>query len=137
MAARILTVEYFNVIVKDEPGEGYRVLSLLASEGVSLLAFNAIPLGPAQTQFVLFPDDVKRFEKAAGKIGMCLSGSEKAILVQGDDRLGLLADIHRKLADAQVNVYGSNGVTDGRGRFGYVLYVRPADFERAASALEV
>lgn len=135
MDARIRSVEYFNVTVKDQPGEAYRLLAHLAAEDVNLLAFNAIPLGPAQTQFVLFPESVERFERAAAKTGLVLAGPQSALLVQGDDRLGALVEIHKRLFEAQVNVYGSNGVTDGRGGYGYVLYVRPDDFERASAAL--
>jgi hypothetical protein len=36
-----------------------------------------------------------------------------------------------------VNVYASNGVTDSKGSFGYLLYVRPEEYERAAAALKV
>lgn len=32
--------------------------------------------------------------------------------------------MHRRLADASVAIYASGGVTDGRGSFGYVIYVR-------------
>ena len=76
-------------------------------------------------------------EKAASLIGLHLSEPQHAFLVQGDDRLGALVGIHERLYEAGVNVYGSNGVTDGRGGFGYVLYVRPSDFEAAAAALGV
>jgi hypothetical protein len=48
-----------------------------------------------------------------------------------------LADIHRRLYEAGVNVYASSGVADGRGSYGYVIYVRPEDFERAAQSLDV
>ena len=137
MDAQIRSATYFNVTVKDEPGEAYRLLAHLASEDVNLLAFNAIPLGPAQTQFVLFPESPPRFEQAAAKIGLHLSGPQKALLVQGDDRLGALVEIHERLFEAGVDVYGSNGVTDGRGGYGYVLYVRPGDFAGAKEALGV
>lgn len=40
-----------------------------------------------------------------------------AILVQGDDELGALKEIHKKLFQVNVNVYASNGVTDGKGSF--------------------
>lgn len=56
-------------------------------------------------------------------------------LSRGDDKLGAFADIHRMLSDEQINVYASSGVTDGRGGFGYVLYVRPEDYQRAAVVL--
>jgi hypothetical protein len=36
-----------------------------------------------------------------------------------------------------VNVYNSTGVTDGRGGFGYLIYVRPEDIDRAAHVLVV
>ena len=68
---------------------------------------------------------------------MCLTGPQKALLVQGEDRLGALVEVHRRLLDARVNVYGSNGVADGRGGYGYVLYVRPEDFKRAATVVGV
>jgi hypothetical protein len=46
MAQKIRRAEYFHVTVRDRPGEGYHVLSELAEQGVQLLAFSAIPVGP-------------------------------------------------------------------------------------------
>ena len=34
-----------------------------------------------------------------------------------------------------MDIYASVGVTDGGGSFGYVVYVREEQFEKAASAL--
>jgi hypothetical protein len=51
--------------------------------------------------------------------------------------LGALAEIHQVLYQADVNIYASSGVTDGRGTFGYLIYVRPEEYERAAAALSV
>jgi hypothetical protein len=51
--------------------------------------------------------------------------------------MGALAKVHAKLAEAGVNVYASTAVTDGYGHYGYVIYVRPEEYERAAKALEV
>jgi hypothetical protein len=36
-----------------------------------------------------------------------------------------------------VNAFASPGVTDGRGAFGYVVYVREDQFEKAAGALRL
>jgi hypothetical protein len=58
-------------------------------------------------------------------------------LVQGDDELEALVDIHMRLSNARVNVYASTGVADGRGSFGYIIYVRPEEFSRASAALGV
>ena len=56
-------------------------------------------------------------------------------MVQGDDHLGALAEIHRRLGDGGVSIYASSGVTDGEGHYGYVIYVKEEDHEAAARAL--
>jgi hypothetical protein len=137
MAYRIRRVEYFHTTVVDQPGESYKVLSALAGLGVNLLAFTAVPVGPDTTQLTLFPEDASKMRSEAQRAGMALEGPHRAILVQGDDELGALAVVHEKVYKAGVNVYASNAVSDGFGKYGYLLYVRPEDYERAAKALEV
>ncbi len=137
MSTRISKVNYYYVAVQDRPGEAYKLLSILAELGVNLLAFAAVPVGPMKTQLTLFPEDGGQLESMAQKSGMELDGPHPAILVQGDDELGAFASVHEKLYQADVNVFASSGVTDGRCCFGYVLYIRPEHFERAARALEI
>ena len=137
MPIKIRKAEYFYTSVQDQPGEAYKLLSQFADIGVNLLAFTAIPMGPDRTQFTLFPEDSNKLSQAAKKVGFSIDGPHPAILVQGDDELGALTGIHQKLYEANVNVYASSGVTDGKGSFGYVLYVRPEEFQRAAASLGV
>jgi hypothetical protein len=137
MSASITPVQYFYANVKDRPGEAYGFLSTLSGSGVNLLAFNAVPLGWNTTQLVLFPDDPGTLVRAAAASGLVLSGPERAILVQGDDELGALVDVHRQLFEAGVNVLASNGVTDGEGRYGYVIYVRADTFDDAVRVLNL
>lgn len=136
MSASIQDVEYYYVSVRDRPGEAYRLLTKLAESDVNLLAFAASPMGPDYTQLVLYPENVHGLTKAAERLGLNLTGPHRAFLIQGDDRLGALVDLHMKLSEAQVNVAASTGVTDGRGGFGYVVHVKSDDFERASSLLE-
>ena len=63
-------------------------------------------------------------------------GPKKAFLIQGEDRVGALYDFHLKLSNAGINIYASNGVVDGTGRFGYVIWVNPDDYKAAAKALK-
>lgn len=137
MASSIRKTQYFYATVQDQPGEGYKVLSHLAELGINLLAFTAVPVGPMRTQLSLFPENAHQLTEAARRVGLTLDGPYSALLVQGDDELGALAGIHEKLSRAGVNVYASNGVTDGKGSYGYVVYVRPDDIARAEAALEV
>jgi hypothetical protein len=137
MAFTIRRVDYFYAWVEDQPGEAYKLLSVLAEVGVNLLAFTAIPVGPMRTQLTIFPEDTLKMADAAKKANVALDGPHRALLVQGDDKLGVLADVHAKLFQAGVNVSASSGVTDGRGSYGYIIYIRPEQFDKAAEALQV
>ena len=135
MALKIRRVDYFYAVIRDAPGEGYKLLTQFAELGVNLLAFVGVPVGPMRTQLTLFPEDTHKLKNAAAKAGLALDGPHRALLVHGDDELGALVSIHERLYEAGVNVYASSGVTDGRGAFGYVLYIRPEKYEQASSAL--
>jgi hypothetical protein len=137
MSYRVRPVDYFHATVRDRPGEAYRILSTLAEAGVNLLAFSAAPVGASAAHMQLFPEDKDRLVRYAGRSGMVLSGPEHALMVQGDDELGALAEVHRTLADASIDVFASTGVTGGGGRYGYVIYVRSDQFDAAARALGV
>lgn len=137
MAHKIRKVEYFYTTVKDQPGSSYNLLTQLSGLGIDQVAFVAVPTGPSNTQLTIFPDDSQKLISEARSAGMTLDGPHPAILVQGDNELGALQDIHNRLFLANVNVYASMGVTEGKGGFGYLIYVRPEGFERAMEALEI
>jgi hypothetical protein len=137
MSFRIRRVDYYYASVRDEPGAAFQILSQLASLGVNLLAFTAVPLGPGRAQLTLFPEEPGKLAHAATQAGLALDGPHFALLVQGDDELGALAGVHSRLFAAGVDVYASSGVTDGRGAYGYVIYVREDQVELAAEALGV
>jgi hypothetical protein len=137
MPFTIRSVEYYYANVRDELGAAYRVLTQLAERGVNLLAFTAVPSGPGLAQFALFPEDPNKLFAEGRAVGLPLDGPYHALLVQGDDELGAFAGIHERLVEGGVDIYASSGVTDGRGSFGYLVYVREEQFEKAASAMGV
>jgi prephenate dehydratase len=97
MALNIRRVDYFSLSVKDQPGEAYKLLALLAERGINLLAFTAVPTGELLTQLTIFPEDTRRLASEARQAGLELEGPHAALLVQGDDELGALADVHRNV----------------------------------------
>ena len=137
MAYSIRRVDYFYTTVQDQPGEAYKLLAEMADMGLNMVAFTAVPVGPMHTQLTIFPEDSARMSAAAQRAGMRVDGPHSAFLVQGDDELGALAEIHQELYRADVNVFASTGVTDGRGTFGYLIYVRQGEYDRAAAALSI
>jgi hypothetical protein len=135
MALNVRKAEYFYIRIENSRERAWELLAQLASEDVSLLAFSAVPFGPDYVELTIFPDRSDVFIQLAKSLGLVVAGPQHALLVQGDDQLGALADIQRMLLEADVEIYASSGVTDGSGHFGYVIYFKEADHERAARAL--
>ena len=136
MASTVKEVEYYYALVADRPGEGRKLLEFLSEKMVNLVALTAFPAGDGQTQIDFFPSDPEMLKKAAQDANISLVGPKKAFLIQGTDQIGALYDFHLKLSNAGINIYASNGVVDGTGRFGFVIWVDPADYEDAAKALK-
>ena len=136
MAFDIKRVEYYNITVEGHAGKGSKLLSVFADVGVNLLAFKAVPLEPMRTQFTLFPDDGSKMNDGAKKAGLNLDGPHSALLIQGDDKSGALADIYEKLSQADINVYESSGLANIKGSYGVILYVKQEDCEKAMAALK-
>jgi len=135
MADTVRGVEYYYVTVPNEPGEGQRILSALKDSGVNLLAFLGFPLGGGRSQLDLVPEDPQQLRDAAAQAGVALSEAKRAFLVQGDDRVGAVAETLAKLAEANINLTAAAATGAGSGRYGMILWVAPADYDRAADAL--
>ena len=137
MALDIKRVEYFNITVGDHAGEASKLLSLFAAAGVSLLAFKAVPLEPRRTRFTLFPDDGSKMTAGAKKAGLEVDGPHSALLIQGDDESGALADIYEKLAQAKISVNESSGIAAIKGGYGVILYLKQEDCGKAMTVLKM
>jgi hypothetical protein len=135
MADTVRGIEYFYVTVPDTPGEGQRILSALKDSGVNLLAFLGFPLGDGQAQIDLAPEDPEALREGAQRAGITLSEAKRAFLVQGDDRVGAVSDTLAKLADANISLTAAAATGAGSGRYGMIVWVAAADYERAAEVL--
>ena len=135
MAVTVRRVEYFYAMVRGEPDQAYELLAQLAAQNVNLMAVNTVPMGPESTQLTLFPEDPMRLQNAAQAARLALDGPHLALLVQGEDEPGAIARLHARLHQAGVHVYASSAVADGRGFFGYVLYMRPEHIDRALASI--
>ncbi len=134
MAERIRRVDYFYIEAPNKPGEGAKVLSALRDAGVNLLAFSGFPKGgKAQIDFI--PADTAQFKAAAKKAKLNISAKKRGFLVQGEDQPGAIARIMGKLSAVNVNVTALDGIAAGKGRYGAILWVKSADFAKAAKAL--
>jgi len=136
MDFNVRTTDYFYIDVPQRAGEGARVLGQLRDAGVNLIAVSGFPAGRrAQIDFV--PEDPAAFRAAARKAGWKPTGPKKVFLIDGEDRVGVMAEAMGRLAAAKVNVVSSQALCAGAGRFGAILWVAPGDVRRAAKALGV
>ncbi len=134
MADTIKKVEYYKIETANRAGEGARILGALKEAGVNLIAFTGFPRG-RRTQLDFIPEDGAAFRKAMKKAGVAVSKKKTGFLVQGRDKVGAIADILTKLADAGINVTALNAVTAGKGRFGAILWVKPESVAKASKTL--
>jgi hypothetical protein len=134
MADTVQRVEYFYVQVPNKAGEGARYLTALHEAGLNLLAFSGFPEGRgSQLDFV--PVDPLAFRGFAKRAKWKLTGPKRAFLIGGEDRVGAVAEMHKKLAEAKINVTAIDAVCAGAGRYGAILWVAPRDFAKAAKLL--
>jgi hypothetical protein len=134
MADTIQRVEYFYLQVPNKAGEGSRFLTALHEAGINLLAFSGFPEGRgSQLDFV--PADPTAFKQFARTAKWKLTGPKRVFLVSGEERVGAVAELHRKLAEAKINVTAIDAVCAGAGRYGAILWVAPRDVSKAAKLL--
>jgi hypothetical protein len=133
MPDRIRVVDYFYVTVPDKPGEGVRVLNVLKEAGVNLLAFSGFPEG-RWTQLDFFPADSAAFKQAAKKAKWEVVGPKRGFLLQGDDRVGAVAELLERLGTAKINVTAIDAVSVD-GHYGAIFWVAPKDVKKTAALL--
>jgi hypothetical protein len=134
MADTVKQVQYFYTEVSDKPGEGARLLGMLKEAGVGLLAFSGFPHGRrAQVDFI--PADPAALRAVARKAKLKLVGPKTGFLIRGEDRVGALAELMAKLAEAKINVTACDAVAAGAGQYGAILWVKPGDVQKTARML--
>jgi hypothetical protein len=136
MADATRLVDYYYTMAPDKPGEGVKLLRVLRDSRVNLLAFSAFP-SQRKSQADFIPAEPAAFVAAAKAAKLKLKGPKKVFLIDGDDRVGALAEVLAKLGAAKINVTALDAICSGVGRFGALLWVKPKDLKKAAAALGV
>ena len=133
MLDTVRKLDYFAIQAPDRPGEGARLLAALKGNGVSLLALCGFPTG-RKSQIDLVPEDAAALRAAAKKMKLALGARKTCFVIQGDDRVGALAETLQTLADAKINVTAIQAVC-ADGRYGAIIWVAPRDVKKTAALL--
>ncbi|HYA86471.1 MAG TPA: hypothetical protein VEI57_05330 [Nitrospirota bacterium] len=134
MADIVRKVAYFAMDVPNKPGEGARVLGVLADAGVNLLAMTGFP-NARKAQIDFIPEDVALFKNAVKAAKIKTRPQKFGFLVQGEDRKGAVAELLKKLAEKKINVTAIDAVSAEGGRYAALLWVGTRDVSKAAKAL--
>ena len=130
----IRKADYFSMEIPNKTGEGARVLGALRDAGVNLLAFTGFPAGRrAQLDFI--PAETASFKAAARKLRMKVGSRKTVFLVEGDDRVGAVAELCDRIAAAGISMTAMNAVSAGNGRYAAMFWVDPRDVNKTAKAL--
>jgi hypothetical protein len=133
MADTVRQVDYFYVQVPHRVGEAAKALRALKDAGVNLLAFSGFPEGRrAQLDFI--PADAAAFKRVAKANKWKMVGPKRGFLIQGNDGIGVIADVVGTLAEAKINVTAIDAVC-ADGRYGALCWVASRDVKRAAHVL--
>jgi hypothetical protein len=130
-------IEYYYTEVPDRPGAGAKILNALKTARVKLTAYTGFPTTRGRAQLDFVPSNERAFLVAARKAGIKLVGPKTAFLIQGDDRVGAVADILSKLGQARLNVVAMNAIAAGKRRYGAILWVKPRNVTKAAEILGI
>ncbi len=137
MANIIRRVDYYYTEVSNRAGAGAKVLNAFKAAGVNILVYNGFPISVRRAQLVFVPTDRDAFLAAAQKAGIKLVGPNNAFLIQGDDRVGAVADIVSKMGQARINITAIQAIAAGEERYGAIVWVKPRNVDKAAHKLGV
>jgi hypothetical protein len=137
MAFEVLQIECYNITVDGQITDASKLLSIIAAAGVDFHAFKAIPVKPNKTQFTLFAKDSSTLTDGAKKAGLKLDGPYFAVLIKGDEKAGALAEIYKKLSQAEIQVDEAYGIADINAGYGVLLYLKQEDCGKALTVLKM
>lgn len=137
MADIVRRIEYYYTVILNRTGAGAKVFNALKVGGVNLVAFNGFPTSTRRAQLDFVPSNRDAFLAAAKKAGIKLVGPKVALLIQGTDRVGAIADVLSKLGQARINLIAMQAIANGAGRYGAILWIKPRNIGKAAQALGV
>ena len=112
-----------------------KIANALKAARVNLIACIGFPTTTGRAELDLVPSNRRAFLTATRQAGIKLEGPDVAFLIQGEDRVGAVADILTRLGQARISVVAMKSVAAGRRRYGAILWVKPRYVARAAEIL--
>ena len=119
--------------IDDKPGSLQEVLAGASVSNTNILQMAGFSVGGGKGAAYLVPDRPGALKDYAMSKGLALK-EYVGFLLDGADRIGLGADVTKRLADAGINMVLSTATVVG-GEYYLLIAVEPADEDAAAAAL--
>jgi hypothetical protein len=117
------------VYLDDRPGELARLSQILGDADVNIGGMCAVTSGGGAAEVHLLVDDLAPALEALEGAGVEIAGEQEVIVVPLEDRPGALAEVARRLGDAEINITLAYLATSTR------LALATNDFEGAMATL--
>lgn len=136
MADEVTRVEFYMGAIPHKIGEGAGILAAFREAGINLTGFLGYRKSARNAEVVFYvAEKTQGVARAAKKAGVTLGPRQKGFFINGEDRIGAIAEVMSRLAEAGVNVQSLHAVCAGAGRYGAVITVEAADLRKAAKVL--
>jgi hypothetical protein len=138
MALKTKRIDVWVAEVADRPGELAHVLGKLAAAGANLRMVIARRQFEATESGIIFVSPItgKKTQQAARDIGFAPTMSVFGLMVEGNDKRGMGADIAARIAKAGINLRAFNATTIGSKFIVYLAFDDAQDQKLAEKALK-
>ena len=120
MATTAKKIQTLTVALDAKAGALGKVYSAFKEANVNVLASWAYEMGPGQAQAHFFCADMNKAKDVLGKMGMKPT-IDDACWAEGDDRVGVYAELLAKVAKANINIDATDAFSVN-GRFATVFF---------------
>ncbi len=120
----------FSLTLDDRPGTLAKATDAIAKAGINIEGYCAVPSGNGKGTFRVVTKDPANTRKALEAAGFKVQDERDAVIIEVEDRPGVVAQIFRRLAENELNVGPTYSITQDR------IVVSADDFTKLRETLQ-
>jgi hypothetical protein len=131
--AKVQRVKYFKANLENKPGALLKILNELKAKNLGLSGLWGFATQPGKAELYVVPKNPDKLRSLWSALGL-VADEGTALWLKGADRTGALVKSLEALAAVDVNIESIDAVAVN-GWFGSVIWVAPAEIDKAAKVL--
>lgn len=133
MATQVTKIQTLRVALNTQPGALGEVYNAFREANVNVIACCGYEIGPGKAEAVFYASDTNRAKDVLTKMGKN-PALGNACFAQGDDKVGVYADLLQKIAREKINLHATEAFGVG-GKFAGVFFCEEKDVPTLCKAL--